>query len=106
MMQSTSYSTPLAMTPVARDALDAAVVARVDQRDVRPIERRQIVVVERRPFAELPIPRLQFFRDVGILHGVVDARADAVHFLEVGDLGQHRRFALRRGRFALPATCG
>jgi len=67
------------------DALHAPPV-RVDERDVRTVERLQVVVVEARPLAELAVPRLERVGGRGVLHDRVDARADLLHLQEVGGL--------------------
>ena len=41
------------------DALDALGLAHVNERDVRPVERGQKLIVERRPLAHHSVPRLQ-----------------------------------------------
>jgi hypothetical protein len=54
------------------DALDAAVV--VDKVNARPVEGRQVVVVEARPLAELVVPRLEPLGRCRVLHYEVRAR--------------------------------
>ena len=95
MMQSTWILDAVRDDAGLGDPLDALTVAGVDQLDVRPVEGRQIVVVEGRPLAELAIPGLQRLGGGRIGDGFVDARADAVHLLKVGDFHEHRRLALR-----------
>ena len=58
MMQSTSYSTPSTTTPFSVIAFDAFALG-VDQLDVRPVEGRQVLVVEGRALAQLAVPRLE-----------------------------------------------
>src|SRR5271154_1204115 len=70
-----------------RDAFHALGIARVDELDVRAVERRQIVVIEGRPLAELPIPGLERLGRLGVGYGLIDTRANLVHLDEVGKLG-------------------
>ena len=58
MRQSTSYSMPSTTTPCSVSRSTPRPVG-VDQVHVRPVERRQVLVVEARPLAELAVPRLQ-----------------------------------------------
>ncbi len=71
------------------DPLDAAAL-RVDQRDVRAIEGLEVLVVEARALAELPVPRLQRLRGGRIHNNRGHARADLLHLLEVGQLHRAR----------------
>jgi hypothetical protein len=72
------------------DALHALRIRDVHQFDVGPVEGGQILVVEGGPLAELAVPGLQRIGGLGVFHGLVAARADLVHLLEVGDLrAQH-----------------
>ena len=70
------------------DPLDPPGLADVDERDVVPVEAGEVLVVERRALAHLPVVRLQRLGRVGIGDGVGDALADPVHLAEVGQL-QH-----------------
>src|SRR5271154_4435031 len=70
--------------PFFCELIDAA-AHRVDQRDVRPVERRQIVVIESRALAELAVPWLQRVGGPLVLDELVDARANLVHLFEVGN---------------------
>ena len=71
--------------PGLGDALDAA-AERIDQGDVRAVEGRQIVVVEGRTLAELPVPRLERLGRLGVVDRLIDPGADLVHLAEVRQL--------------------
>ena len=64
MMQSSSYSFPLATSAVLGHAFDAG--RAVDQGHVRPVERVEVLIVEARPLAQVPVVGLQRLRDVGV----------------------------------------
>ena len=86
MMQSTSYSTPLATTPAwLGDALDALAVG-VDEVGAGLVVGLQVLVVEAGPLAELAVPGLQVLGRVGSSTICVDPPADLLHLLEVGVL--------------------
>ena len=75
---------------VLGDALDA-LAGRVDQMNVRPVEGLQILIVEARPLAELVVPGLQRVGRHLVLHDLVDACANPLHLLIVGELDQRLR---------------
>ena len=82
----------------------------VDERDVRAVERVEVLVVEARPLAELAVVRLQRLGRVRVVDDRVDAGADLLHLLEVGELdrlGQaaRRRVDRCRPRASAPAAC-
>ena len=64
------------------DALHAA-AAGVDQRDVVPVERLQIFVVEAGPLAEIAVPGFERLGGGAIGHDLVDPRPDLLHLGEV-----------------------
>ncbi len=70
-----------------RDPIDPAPF-RIDQCDIRPVERIQIFVVKARPLAELPVVRLQRFCNLAVLDHLVDARTHLLHLLEIGEFHQ------------------
>ncbi|MBB3051603.1 hypothetical protein FHS23_002632 [Prauserella isguenensis] len=61
----------------------ATVVRGVDERDVRPVERLQVLVAEGRPFAGVAVPRLEQLGRGGIVDDVVHARPDRRHLLQI-----------------------
>ena len=67
------------------DAVDTLPVG-VDELDVGPVERREVLVVEGRPLAEHLVIGLELLGDLRVFHQVVDPRADLVHLVEVGQL--------------------
>ncbi len=69
-----------------RDALDAAALG-VDERDVGPIEGRQILVVEAGALAELAVVGLEGLGGHRVLDDLRDASAHGLHRLEVHALG-------------------
>ena len=81
------------------DPLDALAIG-VDQPGARLVVRLQVLVVEARPLAQLPVPGLERLRGLRILDDRVDARTDLVHLLVIGVLvrGEHvlERALLRR----------
>ena len=83
-----------------RHPLDA-LSARIDQRHVGAIERLEILVVEARALAELPVPRFQRLGRARIRDDRVHARADLLHLLEVGELERARHGFGREVRFSL-----
>ena len=90
--------------------LGDALAVRVDEVDVRTVERRQVVVVEARPLAHEHVPRLERVGRGRVLDGLVDALVDPHHRVDVGVLlaadlllagdpvAQHRRCARRATR--------
>ncbi len=60
----------------------------VDQRHIRPVEGRQVVVVKTGPLAEAIVPRLQRLCGFGVGHDVCHPAADLFHLEEVGERGQ------------------
>src|SRR3546814_3199312 len=60
---------------------------RINQRDVRTVEGRQIIIAEQWPFAPPSMPGLERFGRRGIFDFELDARADLVHFPVVENLG-------------------
>src|ERR1700735_1037683 len=111
MMQSASYSTPPNTSPfsvirwIPRPLVSTSDAAphRVDQRDVRPVEGRQIVVIESRALAELAVPRLQRLRGALVLDELVDARADLIHLFEVGNFREASDLFHRYRRGLVPS---
>ena len=79
------------------DALDAAAFG-IDQRHVRPVEGRQVVVVEAGALAELVVPGLERLGGPLVLDHRVNAGADLLHLLEVGELNEVGRVLLARRR--------
>src|ERR1700722_17807812 len=77
------------------DAIDAAAL-RIDERYVGPVERWQILVVEGRSLAELPIPWLQRLGSFLVLDDPIHARAHLVHLLEVGQFNHPPALARRQ----------
>ena len=71
------------------DTFHALGFAGVDEGDVVAVECRQILVVEGRAFAELPVPGLQGLGRIVIAYRVLDPGANVVHFFEVR---QFRKF--------------
>ena len=49
----------------------------VDERDVRLVERREVLVVEERPLAQVPVVRLERLGHRGVVDDLLDARAGA-----------------------------
>ena len=82
-----------------RDPLDAFAL-RVDQRDVGPVERVEILVVEARALAELPVVGLERLGRLPVADDRVDAGADLLHLLEVRQL--HASWRCRRARRRRP----
>ena len=72
---------------ILRDPLDAPALC-IDQRDIVPVEGRQVAVMETGPLAELAIPRLQRFGGGLVLDDLVNAGPHLFHLLEIGNLGQ------------------
>ena len=68
----------------------------VDDVHVRPVERREVLVVEAQPLAVLAVPGLQLLRDLGILDDLVDSATHGFHHLEVDGL-EFGAFILGRG---------
>ena len=67
------------------DALNALAIG-VDQGHIGSIEGRQIIIIERRPFAEHFVIRFELFRNVIVFHQLINAGADFFHLLEVRHL--------------------
>ncbi len=88
---------------VLRDTLDPLAVG-VDQCHVRPVEARQVFIVEARPLTELPVPRLEGFGSNWIVNDVFGPRADLIHLLEVDHL--HELALLPRGEASAQLTGG
>ena len=106
-----------------RADLGDALAVGVDEVDVGPVERRQVLVVEARPLAHEHVPGLERLGRRRVLDDLVDAAVDPHHVVDVGVLlaadlllARHRRplLDLHRGqrrlrsspsarRFGLPA---
>ena len=91
-MQSTGYSSPLATTPcgVTCDPSRA-----VDQRDLRVVERHEVLVVEARSLAAVAVEGLEHLRGGRVADERLDARPVLLHDVEVVGL-DHRRDVRRR----------
>ena len=67
------------------DTLDAPAVG-IDQGHVRPVEGRQVFVMEAGPFAELPVPGLERLSGVRVVNNGLGPGANLIHLLEVEQL--------------------
>ena len=83
--QSSSWCSPTDDDAGRVDALDAPSVG-VDQVDVRPVVRVEVLVVEARPLAELAVPRLERVGGARVADDGVDSGPDLVHLLVVAVL--------------------
>src|SRR5579872_868838 len=72
--------------PLLGNAIDAS-PAGIDQGDVRPIERRQVFVVESRALAKQTIPGLQGLGGFLVLYHRIHTRPNLVHLAKIGQLG-------------------
>ncbi len=89
---------PVEDDPPLGDVVDAAAVG-VDEGDVGAVERREVVVAEQRPLAEVAVPGPQRPRRGLVPHGPGHPRADLLHLAEVDR--QHRG-GVRRSAGAAP----
>ena len=89
-----------------RADLGDALAVGVDEMDVRPVERRQVVVVEARPLAHEHVPGLQRLGGRLVLDDLVDAPVDAHHVVDVGVLLAADLLLARRARPARSSALG
>ena len=78
-MQSTSYSSPFATTPCFVTRVTP--LGAVDQRDLRVVERDEVLVVEAGPLAAVAVVRLEHLRGRGVTDERLDALAVLLHDL-------------------------
>ena len=64
------------------DGFDTFAIS-VDERHVGAVKRRQVFIVETKPFAELVVVGLQRFCGLGVVHNVGDAGPHAFHVFEI-----------------------
>ena len=84
MMQSTGYSSPLAITLVAVIAVASAFG--IHQFHVRAVEGRKVGVVKTGAFTELAIVGFERLGSALILDDCIDSSSDLLHLLEISEL--------------------